>query len=96
MSAEEAAGCGLVAKVVDDLDSSVHQQLETSFLPRSSAALKIACQAARLRVNRALEDDLSKLEHLYLSELMAVPDSTEGIRAFLEKRQPQWTVPIRP
>ena len=48
MSAEEAAGCGLVAKVVDDLDSSVHQQLETSFLPRSSAALKIACQSGSL------------------------------------------------
>jgi cyclohexa-1,5-dienecarbonyl-CoA hydratase len=94
MAAEEAARHGLAVTVVDDLDFAVHQWVETVFLQRSSVSLKFASQAVRLGLRRALEEDLPTLERLYLSELMAAPDATEGIRAFLEKRQPQWNVPL--
>ncbi len=93
ITADEALRCGLVAKLVDDLDTGVNQWLETDFLPRSASSLKFACRAARLPLRPAFEETLPKLEHLYLDHLMATPDAVEGIRAFLEKRLPQWSKP---
>jgi len=90
ISAEEAFPCGLVAKVVDDLDSGVQQWLEADFLPRSASSLRIACQVARLPLKPAFETTLAEVERVYLDQLMATHDAIEGIRAFLEKRLPQW------
>jgi hypothetical protein len=36
-------------------------------------------------------DDLPVLERLYHDQLMEQADAVEGIRAFLEKRQPRWS-----
>jgi cyclohexa-1,5-dienecarbonyl-CoA hydratase len=91
ITAEEAAHCGLVAKVVDDLDAGLNEWLESDFLPRSPSSLNYACQAARLSLNRTFSEDLARIEHLYLSGLMSTPDPVEGIRAFLAKRSPQWS-----
>jgi cyclohexa-1,5-dienecarbonyl-CoA hydratase len=33
---------------------------------------------------------LARAEKIYLDELMRTEDAQEGIRAFLEKRPPQW------
>ena len=90
LSAEEAARCGLVARLADDLDATLDAWLESDFLPRSPSSLKYACQAARLNLRRAFDEDLPRLESLYLRDLMATPDAVEGIRAFLEKRAPQF------
>ncbi len=90
LSAEEAARCGLVARCADDLDPALEAWLESDFLPRSPSALKYACQAARRPLRRALDEDLPQIESLYLNDLMATPDAVEGIRAFLEKRAPQF------
>lgn len=91
ITAEEAARCGLAAKVADDLDAGLDQWLESDFLPRSPSSLKFACRAARLPVCRVFERDIPEIESLYLRDLMATPDAVEGIRAFLEKRSPQWS-----
>ena len=91
--AEEAARCGLVAKITDDLDAGLNQWLESDFLPRSPSSLKFACRAARLLLRRVLEQDLPEIESLYMRDLMATPDAEEGIRAFLEKRSPHWNKP---
>jgi len=90
LSAEEAARFGLVARCADDLDGALETWLESDFLPRSPSALKYACQAARRPLRRALDEDLPQIESLYLNDLMATPDAVEGIRAFLEKRAPQF------
>lgn len=94
ITAEEAARSGLVAKVADDLDAGLNHWLESDFLPRSPSSLKFACRAARLHLRRAFEEDLAQLEQLYLRDLMATPDAVEGVRAFLEKRSPQWSKPV--
>lgn len=94
MTAEAAARTGLVAKVVDDLDAGLNQWLESDFVPRSPSALQYACRAARLPLRRAFEEDLAKLEQLYLCDVMDTPDAVEGIRAFLEKRSPRWSKPV--
>jgi cyclohexa-1,5-dienecarbonyl-CoA hydratase len=90
LSAEEAARCGLVARCADDLDAALDGWLESDFLPRSPSALKYACQSARRPLLRALDEELPQIEALYLNDLMATPDPVEGIRAFLEKRAPQF------
>lgn len=90
LSAEEAARCGLVARCADNLDVALDAWLESDFLPRSPSALKYACQAVRRPLRRALDEDLPQIETLYLNDLMATPDAVEGIRAFLEKRAPQF------
>jgi cyclohexa-1,5-dienecarbonyl-CoA hydratase len=90
ITADEAAGCGLVTRVAEDLDAEIEGCLESDFLPRSPSSLQFACRAARLSLHRAFVEDLTQLERLYLSELMMTSDAVEGVRAFLEKRAPQW------
>ncbi len=90
ITADEAARTGLVTRVTEDLDAEIERWLESDFLPRSSSSLQFACRAARMSLRRGFAEDLTQLEHLYLSELMTTPDAEEGIRAFLEKRAPQW------
>jgi cyclohexa-1,5-dienecarbonyl-CoA hydratase len=93
ITADEAARCGFVTRVADDLDTEIERWLESDFLLRSPSSLQFACRAARLSLHRAFEEDLTRLERLYLSELMKTPDAEEGIRAFLEKRAPHWDKP---
>ena len=88
-----AAQCGLVSRLAaaEGLDEELDRWLESDFLSRSSAALRHASHAIRQPLLRALEEDLPVLERMYLDELMKEPDAIEGIHAFLEKRQPQWS-----
>ena len=37
-----------------------------------------------------MQENLPQLERMYLDELMAEPDAVEGLRAFIEKREPRW------
>lgn len=83
---------GLVAHLAPAgaLDASVTAFVQEHFLPRSPAALRHACTAIRRPVVRALDEELPALDRLYLDELMRESDAEEGIRAFLEKREPHW------
>ena len=89
----EAHAIGLVARVAPSggLDAALEDWLATTFLPRSAGGLRFAATAARREVRRVMDDALPLAEQLYLGELMRHPDATEGIRAFLEKREPRWT-----
>jgi cyclohexa-1,5-dienecarbonyl-CoA hydratase len=88
-----AADAGLVAKTAPEgaLEPTLAKWLEDDFLPCSPAALRHAARAIRRPIQRALDEDLAELERRYLDELMTEPDATEGIRAFLKKRQPRWS-----
>jgi len=88
----EAAAIGLVARVAPDggLGASVEAWLSEVFLPRSPAGLRFAALASRAEARRAADEILPAAESLYLDGLMREPDAVEGIRAFLEKRDPRW------
>ncbi|MGZ5494895.1 MAG: enoyl-CoA hydratase/isomerase family protein, partial [Thermoanaerobaculia bacterium] len=83
---------GLVTRIAPSgsLAPTLEGFIEECFLPRSPAALRHATRAVRRPIRHALEEELPKLERLYLDELMRESDAEEGIRAFLEHRDPSW------
>lgn len=56
----------------------------------SAQSLRFAVRAARGPFAQRVAAHLSQLEGWYLNGLMATPDASEGIQAFLEKRPPRW------
>ena len=91
ITAEEALALGLVSKVVPK------QKLleETRSLAAKLAAMpRIALEASKMLINRGLEIDLAsglEMEARCFSALALTHDLSEGTRAFLEKRKPNFT-----
>lgn len=96
LDAREAAACGLVSRAAPagQLEPVLQKWLEADFLTRPAIALRCAAEAVRCSLRAALEEDLPAVERLYLEVLMASPDPVEGIRAFLEKREPAWDLQL--
>jgi cyclohexa-1,5-dienecarbonyl-CoA hydratase len=92
ISGRDAAAAGLVAELVParGLDERLERWISRSFVSKSPTALRLASAALRHHIRRALNETLAGIERLYLEDLMREPDAEEGIRAFLEKRLPQW------
>ena len=62
-----------------------------NYLPRSAASLRLAVRALRAGFAERFRADLRRVERLYLDELMKTDDASEGLAAFLEKREPSWS-----
>lgn len=89
----QAAALGLADACVDEPDAALERWFEETLAPLPANAVRMAWRATRRPLARALTEDLPALERLYLDDLMAHPDATEGIRAFLERRPPRWSEP---
>lgn len=91
-SAARWSEVGLVSMVAPaaELEQAVDRWFESRLVPKSAAALRHAALAARDAVRAAAEPRLAELETRYLQDLMRTADAVEGIRAFMEKRVPQW------
>ena len=91
IDAEEALAIGLVSYVVP---AEQLQQKTTEVLVRlrelSALALEFTRRALDSSQGLAFDDALSKVEDIYLNELMKSQDAHEGINAFMEKRKPAW------
>ena len=92
IDANEAYRLGLVNKVVpaQELDKAV-DELAQKLLSKSSIALGIV----KLAINKGIEMDLDGAlyyEAECFGSALASEDSKEGIRAFLEKRKPEFKV----
>ncbi len=90
LGAEEAETAGLIDDLSSEPEQAMRRWYQDSLEPRSAHGLRHAWRAARAPVRRALESDLPLLESQYLDELMAHPDPTEGLTAFIERRPPRW------
>jgi len=91
ISAAEAKQIGLVNKVVppEKLDEVVKETVG-KLKDKSPVVLKLT----RMAIYRGLDVDFEKaidnVTDLYLNLLMRTEDAVEGLKAFLEKRKPQW------
>jgi cyclohexa-1,5-dienecarbonyl-CoA hydratase len=86
-----AKALGLVDEVVDGdpVDAAVAWARQHC-ASRSARSLRYAVQAARAHFAARIHAELPEMNHLYLDSLMKTRDATEGIQAFLEKRDPVW------
>ncbi|HEY7322920.1 MAG TPA: enoyl-CoA hydratase/isomerase family protein, partial [Candidatus Binatia bacterium] len=90
-AAQEALAIGLINRMLprDQLETGLESLLE-ELLGKSGAVLRIALKGLRDLSLKGFDDALRRSENLYRDELLNSHDVEEGIRAFLEKRKPQW------
>lgn len=91
LSAREAASIGLVNRVAprNQLDGTL-EELRNELLDKSRAVLRITLKGLREMGLRELPAALARSEEIYLGELLETEDIEEGVRAFVEKRKPEW------
>ena len=91
IDATEAARLGLVNYLVP---SGQLAQKTGEILAKLRELSAPALEATRRAIDMArglpFEEALSKVETLYLTELMKTDDAREGVLAFMEKRKPAW------
>jgi len=90
IDATAALGMGLVDEVTADPADAALAWARAHFADRSASSVRLAVRAIRADLFAKLKAELPQAERLYLRELMATADATEGLRAFLEKRRPVW------
>ena len=90
IDAQSAHAWGLAQSVAEDPSAAALQYFESHLADKSAAALALGVRAAREAFAQLVRTRLENVETLYLERLMAIRDANEGLRAFIEKRQPKW------
>jgi cyclohexa-1,5-dienecarbonyl-CoA hydratase len=91
ITATEAQRIGLVNKVVppEKLDASLKELID-KLREKSPVVLKLTCMSLTRILDVDFKKELEETTDLYLSLLMRTEDAVEGLKAFMEKRKPQW------
>ena len=91
ISAQEAERLGLVNLVVPEerFEEEV-QKFIGRLTDKSPVVLRIAKRAILAGVSGDFETGLENSEVIYKYALMKTQDANEGLKAFLEKRKPEW------
>lgn len=91
ISGAEADKVGLASHAVpaDQLENAVDETIK-KLSALSPATLAITKKAIYAWDSVHFDKGLARAEKIYLDELMKTEDANEGIRAFMEKRQPKW------
>jgi cyclohexa-1,5-dienecarbonyl-CoA hydratase len=93
ISGTEAAQMGLANRAVPSEElAAVVEETVQELLKLSPAALAVTKKAFYVWDAMHFDKGLARAEKIYLEELMKTADAHEGIRAFMEKREPKWTV----
>lgn len=91
ISATEAERIGLVNKVFPVEGFEVQVEVFVSrFTAQSKVILEFTKRAVDAGLYRPCMEAMKRAEEIYLNEMMKTEDAHEGLKAFLEKRQPVW------
>jgi cyclohexa-1,5-dienecarbonyl-CoA hydratase len=91
IDATEACRLGLVNYLVPSEQlAQKTEEILAKLRELSAPALEATRRAIDLARGFSFEEALSRVENLYLNELMKTEDAREGINAFMEKRKPDW------
>lgn len=91
LTAVEAQAAGLVYRVVpDDAVDSAAGELGARMARHSGTVIRLGKRALRDAAEVSLADGLALAGETYVGRLMETQDAVEGLRAFGEKRQPEW------
>lgn len=92
ISGDEALAIGLATGAARDeeLDNMVNERL-VELQKLSPAALRLAKKAFYCWDAAHVEKGLQRAEQVYTQELIKTDDCNEGVRAWMEKRKPQWS-----
>ena len=91
IGAQEALTLGLVNRVVasDKLDAAV-DELVKRIIVNSGSVLQLTKRALVAGEGLNFQDAVKKVQDIYLNHLMPLEDTSEGLKAFLERRSPVW------
>jgi enoyl-CoA hydratase len=90
ISANDAENCGLVAKVFKDNEYEIAlKEIAIKIASQSKPLAKLAKQAVNVAYETTLEEGVRSERSLFYSTF-ALEDHVEGMKAFSEKRKPNW------
>jgi len=91
ISAERAEKIGLVNKVVplDNFDTELDHFIQP-FSELSLMGIKYSKKGLTLGLETNFAKGLEQIEKMYMDSLMSTEDANEGLKAFMEKRAPNW------
>jgi enoyl-CoA hydratase/carnithine racemase len=90
-SAAEMHACGLVTQVVAaaELEGAIEAALK-DFRRASPLVMRINVRTLKQLRGLPFEEAMTRVEKVFLEELMATEDVREGLASFFEKRKPVW------
>jgi len=92
IAGKEAAEIGLANRALrEDALATAVDECVGHFRQLSPAALAVAKKASYAWDSMHFDKGLARAERIYFDELMKTADAHEGVRAFMEKREPKWT-----
>jgi enoyl-CoA hydratase/carnithine racemase len=87
--AREALEMGMISRVVEDLPAET-DDLVAALAMKPPVAVRLGKKAFQAAMESSLEAGLEAMQ-AQLSLLNTTQDASEGVKAFLEKRKPEWT-----
>lgn len=90
IDADEACSIGLLNAVTSNPEQAALDYFDRHLAAKSASSLRYAVRAARLGLIAELRPRLAEIETMYLTDLMSTRDATEGLNAFIEKREARW------